>query len=305
MADEWDVSLPVDRLLISKIPDEIRKVTAKVETVIEKEHRALGDGNSGGEHTQGSAITFFLATASAPTTNPDGSAFAAADLGRLWLDTTTHQLKVLVATTPTWKIIPTTAAAIALLSTLDVAGNFSVGTDKATIAAATGNTVLAGTLGVTGVMTTTAASVLGDGSTLAAATEAGDGVRTIVDKAYADTKEATLVTQATASTFGTLVTTDTTPATLVKDTVYKAACDGFLHVYITAVNDWIKFYTDDTDATTLRLQETAASTGSGDNKACGFCVPVKKDDYVKITAQTNAPTISWLPIGTGGLVDQS
>lgn len=42
------------------------------------------------------------------------------------------------------------AGAVELASTLDVAGNFSVATNKATIAAATGNTALAGTLNVVG-----------------------------------------------------------------------------------------------------------------------------------------------------------
>ena len=122
MAGEWDISLPVDNTLISDVPGEDRKITSKVKTVIQKEHRALGDSNSGGEHTQGSAMPFFLATASAPTTNPDGSAFATADLGRLWWDTTTKEMKILTAITPTWTVIPSVAAAITLLSTLTVTG---------------------------------------------------------------------------------------------------------------------------------------------------------------------------------------
>lgn len=64
--------------------------------------------------------------------------------------------------------------------------DITINTNKFTVAGATGNTVVAGTLDVTGVMTTTAASVLGDGSTLAAATTVGDGDRTIVDLAYAE-----------------------------------------------------------------------------------------------------------------------
>lgn len=151
MAGEWNTTLPVDHTLISDLPNESRKITAKVKTVIQKEHRALGDGNSGGEHTQGSAISFFLPTASAPTTDPAGTAFVTADLGRLWFDTTTSELKVLVAIGPVvWKIIPTTAAAILLISTLDVAGDFSVATNKFNVTAASGNTAVAGTLDVTG-----------------------------------------------------------------------------------------------------------------------------------------------------------
>ncbi len=91
--------------------------------------------------------------------------------------------------------------------TLGVTGDFSVNTNKFTVTAASGNTLVAGTLDVTGIMTTTAASVLGDGSTLAAATESGDGDRTIADKAYVDSQFApNLITGATNSngtvTFG-------------------------------------------------------------------------------------------------------
>jgi hypothetical protein len=80
-------------------------------------------------------------------------------------------------------------ASIELLAGKDLLGSATSDitiTDKFTVAGATGNTVVAGTLDVTGIMTTTAASVLGDGSTLAAATESGDGDRTIADKAYVD-----------------------------------------------------------------------------------------------------------------------
>jgi hypothetical protein len=106
MANEWDNTLPIDHTLISDLPGESRKITAKVETVLEKEHRTLGDGNSGAEHKQGSAISFFLATASAPTTDPAGTAFVTADLGRLWWDTTTSQMKILTGVGPVvWTVL--------------------------------------------------------------------------------------------------------------------------------------------------------------------------------------------------------
>ena len=47
------------------------------------------------------------------------------------------------------KNLTTLTAAIEMSSTLNVVGNFSVATNKLTVAAATGNTVIAGTLGVT------------------------------------------------------------------------------------------------------------------------------------------------------------
>jgi hypothetical protein len=87
MAGEWDESLPVDHTKIGDLPGEHRKITAKVETVLEKEHEALGDSNSGGEHSNGSAVCY--EGTSTPTNRPDGStalANNAVDRGRLWLD---------------------------------------------------------------------------------------------------------------------------------------------------------------------------------------------------------------------------
>lgn len=64
---------------------------------------------------------------------------------------------VVGATTPLAGSFTTLSAT----STANVVGNFSVNTNKFTVAAASGNTVVAGTLGVTGAMTLSAASVLG------------------------------------------------------------------------------------------------------------------------------------------------
>ena len=47
--------------------------------------------------------------------------------------------------------------------TLDVAGNVAVNTNKFTVAAATGNTGVAGTLGVTGATTLSGASLWANG----------------------------------------------------------------------------------------------------------------------------------------------
>ena len=107
MADEWNITKPVDHTLISDLPGEHRSRKEDTKTVIEKEHRTLGDDNSGGEHKQGSAISYFLPTASSPTLRPDGStALTVDDAGRLWWDTTTSELKVLVSISPiTWVVI--------------------------------------------------------------------------------------------------------------------------------------------------------------------------------------------------------
>lgn len=111
MAGEWNTSTPVDHTLISDLPGEHRSRKTDTKTVMEKSHQDLGDGNSGGLQLQGSAVAFFLPTASAPATNEDGTAFTSADLGKLWWDTTLSQMKVLVATAPTWTVLPSLAQA--------------------------------------------------------------------------------------------------------------------------------------------------------------------------------------------------
>ena len=54
----------------------------------------------------------------------------------------------------------TITGAATVSTTLGCTGNFSVNTDKFTVAASTGNTVIAGTLGVTGIITNTTVQTL-------------------------------------------------------------------------------------------------------------------------------------------------
>lgn len=121
---------------------------------------------------------------------------------------------------------------------------------------------------------------------------------------YVDTalaaKESNIVTQATANLFGSRTTNDTTPATLVKDTVYKAQCDGYLDATIGATYS-IRGYTDGSNPPTTIVQVNASGAGQWGSSVS---VKVNKDDYVKITVSGGTPTIYWLPYGTGGLVAQ-
>lgn len=121
-------------------------------------------------------------------------------------------------------------------------------------------------------------------------------------KAYADTKETVLVTQATTNIFGAWTTNDTTPATLVSGTIYRAAGDGFLSVLAPDLDngETVQLFTDgNSNPTTLRL-----SGAQDTNMDVSFTCPIRKDDYCKvISASGGTLTISWLPIGTGGLVD--
>lgn len=165
---------------------------AALETAANREHEFSTGGTAADQlhHKKGSARAYIQN--SAPTVRVDGSAFNSHDLGSLWFDTDSspvNEFYVLTATTPTWTAVSTEiiatllAAARVFGDTLGVDGDFTVNSNF-DVAAVSGNTDIAGTLDVTGILTTIAASVLGDGSTLAAATESGDGDRTIADKAY-------------------------------------------------------------------------------------------------------------------------
>jgi len=102
------------------------------------------------------------------------------------------------------------------------------------------------------------------------------------------------------SIFGTWTDKDSTPATLVKDGVYKAGSDGFILASVTGQNNTLVCYTDGSNPpTTIRVR----AYGYGSDRYANITMPVKKDDYVKITSG-ETPTIYWLPIGSGSLVKQ-
>ncbi len=89
MANEWNVSYPIDHTTIGDVPGEIRKLKTSTKTQIDREHEIPVDGDAtGGEHSLGSSV-LYMGT-SAPTNRPDGSTALASnniDKGRLWLDT--------------------------------------------------------------------------------------------------------------------------------------------------------------------------------------------------------------------------
>ena len=114
-----------------------------------------------------------------------GAADAAAARALLGLDTTDDvEFAGITGTTGTFSGLITANSGVTLGAGDDLIGSatsdITINTNKFTVAGATGNTVIAGSLGVTGVAT------LGDGSLLAAATEAADTDRTIVDKGYVE-----------------------------------------------------------------------------------------------------------------------
>lgn len=88
MANEWNVSYPLDHTLISAVPGEVRKLKDSCKDQLKREHEDPVDGDAtGAEHSSGSAVAY-EGTAT-PTNRPDGTtalADNAIDRGRLWLD---------------------------------------------------------------------------------------------------------------------------------------------------------------------------------------------------------------------------
>lgn len=150
----FDKDKPASSTSLRSSNPEILANWDALETAIGNEHEFSTGGTNSGNHIQGSARCF--SQASAPTTQIDGGAFTSTDLGSLWVDTDNNALYILTATTPTWtpvstEIIATLLAAARIFgNTLGVTSNFAVNTNKFTVAGATGNTVIAGTLDVTG-----------------------------------------------------------------------------------------------------------------------------------------------------------
>ena len=117
-------------------------------------------------------------------------------------------------------------------------------------------------------------------------------------------KENTIVTQATASLFGSWTTLDSLGAALVKTEVYKAACDGFVCAYVNSSGPgWNLYgYTDGNNPpTTIRQRANMYLT---ELQYVAISFPVRKNDYWKITITSGTLKLYWLPIGTGGCVKQ-
>ncbi len=84
MAQDWDVTKPVDHLKISLIPEEFREAKSSTKTILQKEHVALGASNLGGQHLKGAARVYM--GDAVPTTDPEGDNLdtaATSDDGRI------------------------------------------------------------------------------------------------------------------------------------------------------------------------------------------------------------------------------
>lgn len=96
MANEWNVSYPLDPTLISDIPGEIRKLKDSVKDQLSHEHETPVDGDAtGDEHSSGSAVAY--EGSSTPEDRPGGATLGdnAIDRGRLWIDGNKTQIPLM------------------------------------------------------------------------------------------------------------------------------------------------------------------------------------------------------------------
>ena len=128
-----------------------------------------------------------------------------------------------------------------------------------------------------------------------------DGTHSIPDA----TIQAGLSGSAVASIFGTRTVTDTVSAALVKGTVYKSQCDGFLTVSRSGtVGQQFTVFVEQGDETPDVVVALIEMNSNLDN---ALTIPLRKDDFVTLTQTLGSGAItymSFLPIGTGGLVAQ-
>lgn len=143
---EWNIDGPDIDQPLGNAYKEIFSLRRGIEQRINKEHLTLDNDASpddGGEHVQGSARAFHLATASIPNETPNGDPLIVTDNGMLWHDITTDIFYCLNDHSD-----PTVDGGWLNIGTL--LGSIAVNTDKFTVAAVTGNTLVAGTLDASG-----------------------------------------------------------------------------------------------------------------------------------------------------------
>jgi len=331
----WGITAPDIDQSYGNAYKEIYDLRKGIAIRMNKEHETLATSSAGGVHKQGSARIFFQDAA--PTTQVDTSAFDSGDLGLMWCDsnsTIDNEISILTATTPTWTPISTNiiatllaanrqfagtltvdgattltgavgaAAAITLGAGADLIGSttsdITIGTNKFTVAGDTGNTVIAGTLGVTGNSTyagtlgITGVATLGDASLLAtSAAPTTDAM--ISNKKYVDD-----MTKGAAPT-----TDDSESNALSVAHAYLAQTAGYVGAFTNASStSAVKGYVGATTNPAGAGQIVQWGEGPTGTVPCiYFYVP--NGMYFEVTCGT-ACTISWTPMKSGGAapVDQ-
>lgn len=228
----WDTNVTAlpDDTLIPDGPQAWRYLIANVPALFGSEHHTFPTGtNIGAWHRPGSANIFVEATA--PTARVDSQPFDSNDVGRLWYDTTLGIFKILTAIgADVWTPLPSLTAAN------NYTGDFVINTDKFTVAAATGNTAVAGTLGVTGPTELIGIATVADAS-VTKTTAAPTANAQLTNKKYVDDQDKVLVNGSPV-----IVATKYLTGTLDNDTTTSvthgiADFDDILHVSAACMGD--------------------------------------------------------------------
>jgi len=308
----WDEDYPdVDLSKIGNSVYEIRDLRKGMRIRVEKEHVTPAASSAGGEHKQGSAVSW--CQASQPTTRPDGSTdLDSDDLGRTWYDTTNSVLKILTAVgtpdtfTVCYDIIDeddmATDSATRPPSQQSVKAHVATGTvtmTNKTLTSPVLNTGLSGTAFLDeDNMASNSATKVASQQSIKAYVDTVDAANSVTDQAYADSVGAAITSW---PGFGERTSTDTDSNALAKTNVYLAEVDGFLTVISENISS-VTIGSDAVDASTTIGTMRSCNPSSGSDPILTSTFPIKEDDYVKVTGTVT--TIAWTPIGTGGLVKQ-
>ena len=277
MANEWNVSYPIDHTKIGDVPGEVRKLKDSCKDQLDHEHETPVDGDAtGSEHSSGSAVAY--EGSSAPTTRPGGASLAnnAIDRGRLWIDDNFDPPRLTRWDGSAVEGIQTIAGGASpvqafLISTTSEDSDGGREVQLRAKGSQSGDELT--TLGFLEFAHEGAADdqkgrfrvVLNDGddndapskalleliptgidvaNSLAVLDEddmAADSAIQLATqqsiKAYA---QESIIGNAAISVFGARTRNDTTPAALAKDVTYKAQCDGLLNVWQVAIGNSYK-----------------------------------------------------------------
>jgi hypothetical protein len=121
-----------------------------------------------------------------------------------------------------------------------------------------------------------------DGARVAASTSTGDPDKTIATKDFVEGRVAAAVPDDDA--FGSW-------ASKSNNTVYQADTDGFVCAYA-STDSYVNGYTDSNNPPTTK--RVGGSSSDVHTRTGSVMMPVKKNDYYKVTGATN---VFWIPIG--------
>jgi hypothetical protein len=324
----WDEAEPLGTAAHGVGMYEIRDLRMGVRIRVNKEHVAAGATSAGGEHKQGSAVCW--AQASAPTTKPDGAtALAAADIGRIWLDTTNNALKVLTAVstnvwTPIGQILLATysggseparglymkgnelyfkgADAVeklvgGLIDEDDMASDSAtqVPSQQSVKAFVTAGTVTMTNKRLTGPVLISPASTGGTFNSpaleSAVLNTALSGSAVLDEDDMASNSATKTVTQQSVKAFVEAESSLGAWASKLNDTAYLAATDGFVCATSPNGSTAVNGYTDGSNPPTTLVLTNYSNGGA---PACSITLPVRKGNYWEVTGAT---TILWIPLG--------